>query len=412
MSYEYSAISIADSFDKTVDPIARRDLAADKAAGRGAFFDKFPGLNAGLRKVKSLRRAAAGRALASRLPKAPCQYVPDRGIHIISAPERINGLSRAYRYELARLASSGGNLLSSSPEAASNFLILGQPKDYRRLLDAPPQGFRKGYRIGLWVTEFETAPPEWDFAYDIVHEIWTPSTFSANAIRRETHLPVKVVPHAVSVPNVPPMPRSRFGLDKDKFLGMAIMDLSSCPDRKNPLAHVRAWKLAFGDDPAAHLIMKVKFSRHTQFPRKELLEEIGAARNISLTEAVFGDLEMFGFQRMADAYVSLHRAEGYGLNIHEMLEIGTPVVATGWSGNMDFMPRYPNADAVPFELVPYSDRTFRYGGEGLRWAEADIEAAACALRSVKNRWEASKAGAARQTALRLVHSSSPIGVAA
>lgn len=348
------------------------------------------------RHFKRFRREFRGKLLAHRLKKIPRQFDPRGGIHVIAAPSRINGLSRAYRYEIARLAASDGNLLSCSPEAASNFLILGQPKDYRRLLAAPPKGFQEGYRIGFFVTEFETAPPDWEFVYDIVHEIWTPSVFSAKSIRKACGLPVKVVPHAVSLPDLPPMNRSRFGIDRDQFLGMAIMDLSSCPDRKNPLAHVRAWKHAFGDDPSAHLMIKVKFTRHTKFARQELLREAGGAQNISIIEAMFSDLDMSAFQKMADVYLSLHRSEGYGLNIHEMLEIGTPVIATAWSGNMDFMPRYPNAFPVPFELVPYSDRTFHFQGDNLRWAEADVEVAAWALCAVRDRWETARAGAARR----------------
>ncbi len=359
----------------------------------------------GRRKLKWLRREFRGKMLARNLRKVSCHFNPKGGFHIVANADRINGLARAYRYEIARLATRGGNLLSCSPEAASNFLILGQPKDYPKLLAHPPVGFADGYRIGLLVTEFETPPEGWDFAFDMLHEIWTPSAFSAKAIRQATRLPVKVVPHAVSVPDSEPMPRQRFGIDKDQFLGMAIMDLSSCPARKNPLAHVKAWKLAFGNNSIAHLVLKVKFSRPTKSVRKELLEAIGGARNISLVEDVFSDTDMSAFQKMADVYLSLHRAEGYGLNIHEMLEIGTPVVATGWSGNMDFMPRYSNAIAVPFELVPYSDPTFHFQGENLRWAEADIEAAAHALQDVMRDWNSERASALRRKSVRLVHSS-------
>jgi glycosyltransferase involved in cell wall biosynthesis len=350
------------------------------------------------RKLKWLRREVRGRLLARNLKKVPCKFNPAGGIQVIGNTDRTNGLARSYRYEIARLAALGGNPMSSSPEAAANFLILAQPKDYHRLLAQPPQGFREGYRIGFLVTEFETPPQGWDFIFDIVHEIWTPSVFCANALSQPSGVPVKVVPYAVSVPDVTPMRRQRFGIYEGQFLGMAIMDLSSCPERKDPLAHVKAWKLAFGGDPAAHLLMKVRFTRHTAFARKELIKAIDGARNISLVEDEFTDADMCAFQKMADVYLSLHRAEGYGLNIHEMLEIGTPVIATGWSGNMDFMPRYPIATAVPFKLVPYRDRTFQFQGKGLYWAEADIEAAADALESVKMRWDAGNAAMARRKA--------------
>ncbi len=347
-------------------------------------------ITAGSNKLKWLRRRIRGKILARNLRKIACRFRPASGIHIIGNTGVTNGLGRAYRYETARLASYGDDAQSCPAEAEQNFLILGQPKDYHRLLAEPPLGFRTGYRIGFLVTEFETLPQGWDFIFDIVHEIWTPSIFSANAIRKATSVPVKVVPHAVSVPDVPPMPRQRFGFETDQFLGMAIMDLSSCPERKNPLGHIKAWQLAFGSDPAAHLILKVKFSSRTRFARREMLNAMGGARNICLIEDVFSDAEVCAFQRMADVYLSLHRAEGYGLNIHEMLEIGTPVIATGWSGNMDFMPRYPNAITAPFKLVPYSDRTSHFQGDGLYWAEPDIEAAASALKSVKKCWDAAR----------------------
>jgi glycosyltransferase involved in cell wall biosynthesis len=348
------------------------------------------------RELQWRKRDLRGRALAKRLGKVPHASQPSENLQVICGGGGTSGLSRAYRYEIAKMAPSG--CPGASPASVPTFLILGQPKDYHRLLASPPPGLREGYRIGFWVTEFETPRPDWTFAFDIVHEIWTPSTFSAAAIRRATALPVKVVPHAVSVPAVQPLPRSLFGIDPDDFLGMAIMDLSSCPDRKNPLAHIAAWKSAFGNDLRAKLLMKVRFSKHTRFVREELLAEIDGAPNIALTEAVFDDREMAAFQRMADVYLSLHRAEGYGLNIHEMLEIGTPAIATGWSGNMDFMPRYPHAAPIPFELVPYSDCTHHFRGKDLYWAEPDIAAATQALTAAYEQWKAGNSGATRLAA--------------
>lgn len=301
------------------------------------------------------------------------------GLRIIMAAPRTNGLYRAYRYEIERLSAEG-----RLTEETNAVLLLGQPRMYRKLLVSPPADFPDTYRIGLWVTEFEVFPPDWAFAFDIVHEIWTPSEFSARAIRSATDIPVKVVPHAVKVPEGEPMDRARFGVADDQFLGLAIMDLGTCPDRKNPLAHVRAWKAAFGDDPSTRLLMKVKFGKQTGFAKAALLREIGESRNISLVTETFSDVEMTAFQRMADVYVSLHRSEGYGLNIHEMLELGIPTVATGWSGNMDFMMRYKHANAVPYEIIPYADPTRHYQGEGLVWAEPDIEAAAKILARIQH----------------------------
>lgn len=329
------------------------------------------------------RRMRSGKCLAKKWKKKPSQFDPDRPLTIIGDTVAYNGLSRAYRYEVNRMAHC-----ESVPYhvGSDQVLILAQPWDYPRLLSDAPSWFANAYRIGLWVWELQQFPRDWEFALEIVHEIWTPSSFSAEALRLGTDLPIKIVPHLVDPKRVSPLPRIRFGVSDEQFLGMAIMNLDTCPDRKNAVAHVLAWRAAFGNDTSMHLLMKLRFKKSTLFARNELLEAIAGAQNISIVEETFTDDDMVAFQRMADVYISLHRAEGYGLNIHEMLEIGTPTIATGWSGNMDYMPRYSHAYPIPYRLVPYNDRTYAYDGKGLQWAEPDIDVAAKTLRQVYKRW--------------------------
>lgn len=308
--------------------------------------------------------------LARKYPKQQIGPYPDHGYAVLTETFKNNGLCRAYRYEIERLKEEG----LYNP-ASRNVLILGQPRQYRKLLKDTPKGFENAYRIGLWVTEFDVMPPDWAFAVDIIHELWTPSTFSAKALAA-SGLKVTLRPHAVSVGAGTALSRQRFNVPEEAFLGLAIMDLGTCPDRKNPLAHVAAWKMAFGDDPHAILLMKVRFGRRTGFARTALLSAIGAANNIRFIEEEFTDAEMTGFQRMGDVYLSLHRSEGYGLNIHEMLEIGIPAISTGYSGNMTFMGQYAHAFAVPYRLIPYRDPTFHYRGRDLLWADSDPRSAA------------------------------------
>ena len=329
---------------------------------------------------KRMRRRLKLRMLARIARKDPFVSNSEKPFRILGKLDVMNGLSRAYRYERDRVTEQQGDIGGGHEDC--RYLLMGQPQSYWPLLLCPPPGFRSSYRIGLWVTEFERAPSDWRFAGDIVHEVWTPSHFSAEAIRQIVDVPVHVVPYAVRVRRVPAMDRSAF-VPAICYLGMAIMDLRTCPERKNPLGHVRAWLSAFGDDPSCVLLMKVRFSKKTQFMRDLLRAEVASARNIILTEMSFSDLEMPAFQAMADVYLSLHRSEGYGLNIQEMLEIGVPTIATGWSGNMDFMPGYAHAIAVPYTLIPYADPTFHYAEKGLVWADPDIEAAVEALRGAR-----------------------------
>lgn len=81
-----------------------------------------------------------------------------------------------------------------------------------------------------------------------------------------------------------------------------------------------------------------------------------------------------------DAYVSLHRSEGIGLTISDAMALGKPVIATGWSGNMDFM-TVANSFPVRYELVEIDARVGPYAA-GETWAEPSIEHAAALMRQV------------------------------
>lgn len=317
-------------------------------------------------KISNYLRFKRNQKIAKRYGKRISIPYPDHGYRIISPAPKINGLCRAYGYEIARLKELG--LLNPS---SRNIIIFGQPRHYWKILRNPPADFAETYRIGLWVTEFEVMPPDWDFARDLINEVWTPSEFSARALVK-TGLPLKIVPHAVKVNKVPPLSRLSFGIPENAFVGMAIMDLGTCPDRKNPLAHIKVWKLAFQNDPNAVLIMKVRYGKRTSYVKPKLLNEIGNNKNIRLVEAEYDDEMMSAFQRMADVYLSLHRSEGYGLNIHEMLELGIPTIATGYSGNMTYQSKYPQGIAAAYKLTPYYDCTFHYEGANLQWADVEL----------------------------------------
>ena len=310
------------------------------------------------------------------------------------------GLCRAASYEAAKLRLLHPDLilLSLSPPQAgepavsgrdlpmpvSRLYLLCQPNRYRRALKLfHPQQIASAHRTGLWAWENAVFPGSWRFALRIVDEIWTPSAFSKAAISAASSLPVVVVPHHVEVdPTIPAMPRTTFDVPADAFLGIAIMDIKACPERKNPWAHVEAWQKAFGTSADHVLLIKVRCSKATRIVERELLEMIGDAGNIRLVREDFSDVEQVAFQRMADVYLTLHRAEAYGLNIREFLEMGTPVVATDWSANTEYGPAFPHYHGVRAALIPYRDWMRHYPDSNFRWADADTDHAARLLRQV------------------------------
>jgi glycosyltransferase involved in cell wall biosynthesis len=101
---------------------------------------------------------------------------------------------------------------------------------------------------------------------------------------------------------------------------------------------------------------------------------------------ILSDEEHSALQKRADCYVSLHRSEGYGMNILEELGNGIPVIATNYSGNVDFFPplnRYWGSCIfpLPYSMVILTESSGPYKA-GSRWADPDHESAVKAMQEV------------------------------
>lgn len=118
------------------------------------------------------------------------------------------------------------------------------------------------------------------------------------------------------------------------------------------------------------------------------------ATNITLIDRVMSFREIDALYAGSDVVVSLHRSEGFGLAIAEAMCHGLPVIATDWSGNVDFVTAQTGIP-VPFRLVAAEDPQGTYHHPDMNWAEADVEAAALALRRLReDRQLASRLGQA------------------
>ena len=109
---------------------------------------------------------------------------------------------------------------------------------------------------------------------------------------------------------------------------------------------------------------------------------IADARNITLISASLEKSALNALYSEADVLISLHRSEGFGLTLAEAMLRGLPVIATNWSGNVDFLTG-DTGIPVPYRLVPAQDPQGTYQHPDLRWADADIDAAAAALRRLR-----------------------------
>jgi glycosyltransferase involved in cell wall biosynthesis len=238
----------------------------------------------------------------------------------------------------------------------------------------------RGKRIvGYWAWELPRIPEHWLPAFREVDEVWTPSRFVADAVRPFTDKPVHVVPHPVAQGHPGQARRSHFGFG-DEFVVLVMFSFASSFPRKNPLAAIEAFRRAFGASADRLLILKISDAADFPEEMQELLAAVGEAPNIRIEERRLDDRERLDLIASADAFLSPHRAEGFGLVMAEAMMAGVAVVATGWSGNMDFMDE-ASALLLPFRMIPASDNRSVYDS-GECWADPDVDAAAAHLRAL------------------------------
>ena len=237
------------------------------------------------------------------------------------------------------------------------------------------------YNVGLWIWELHGGYAPWHALSRYFNEIWTASSFSAAAIQPVSTAPVHVIPYVVDeVPIQSAFHRAKFGLEERAFLFLYIFDPASSFDRKNPLALIRAFRQAFGDRRDVQLVLKYHHAEADPAPTKLLERLVQSATNIRAIDETFSEDQLNGLLHCCDCFVSPHRSEGLGLNIARAMLHGKPVIATGYSGNMDFTTP-ENAFLIEYDLVALERDTGIYKTNFV-WAEPSEDHLALLLRTV------------------------------
>jgi glycosyltransferase involved in cell wall biosynthesis len=236
------------------------------------------------------------------------------------------------------------------------------------------------YTIGVWAWELPRFPEKFHKHFRHYDEIWVGSRFIADAVAPVSPVPVVRIPPVLTPVARGSRERGRqqIGAAADEFAFLFVFDFTSY-DRKNPLAVIDAFAKAFAQTESATLIVKCVGAEFCPAEFAEMKEK-ARGRRIQIIAEKWSPQEMQDLTEACDAYVSLHRAEGTGLTISDAMSAGKPVIATEWSGNMDFM-NASNSLPVEFELTTLPRNVGIYPA-GETWAEPSVQHAARLMRSV------------------------------
>jgi glycosyltransferase involved in cell wall biosynthesis len=331
--------------------------------------------------------------LAATMARIPFAVYPFR----TGVETRLIGSFMAERYDESHAYDV--NIIEVAPDQA--------PVVFRSLA---PGLYCDSYNVLRTFWELPNAPGAWRQMLTNIDEIWAPNNFVADAFRKIFSRPITIVPAIVDVGNGPHPARGHFGMISGRFYFLFSFDYFSSPYRKNPLAVLEAFQRAFRNRKEnVGLIMK-SIGAKDHFPeikeamRRAMLED----PRIQVIDCRLSRDEILGLIKSADAYVSLHRAEGFGAGMAEALSFGRIVIGTGYSGNAEFLTE-ETGFPVPYTLRAVQPHEYAWT-EGQVWAEPDVDAAAEMMRQAFERTDlALQRAMAGQTLVRSKYGSANVG---
>jgi glycosyltransferase involved in cell wall biosynthesis len=238
------------------------------------------------------------------------------------------------------------------------------------------------YVIGQWFWELEELPERYQRSFELVDEIWAPTLFIKEALEKKAPSSVKVT--HMQLPLVTPeldssINRNSFGIGNG-YAFLFTFDLMSVLKRKNALGLIDAYCAAFSENDGAVLVLKTINGDKRLSELEKIRWRARSRKDIVIIDQYLAVQESASLMNLCDCYVSLHRSEGLGLTMAEAMLLGKPVIATAYSGNMDFMTE-DTALLVPWEYTEVGDNAESYPAEA-RWAEPDLSVASSMMRKL------------------------------
>ena len=239
------------------------------------------------------------------------------------------------------------------------------------------------YKINMPFWELSKFPDAWVDNYQGINEIWAPSRFVQGAIQTKLALPVLWMPPAVTIDSFAPRERSYFQLPDHSFLFHFNFDFTSFATRKNALAAIKAYRLAFHNRPhntPTALVIKTRGYDPEGKNLQKLMELTADDPDIYLLNEEMAYDDAMALMDCCDCYVSLHRSEGFGYTLAEAMLLEKPVIATDYSGTRDFIDA-TTGFPVSYRLIPVKENEYPFWQSQI-WAEPNLDHAAWLMRRI------------------------------
>lgn len=329
---------------------------------------------------------------------------PRRGVNLVGYLSSERGVGEAARQILAALRNGGTAVATidapAEPERIARDLAGLPEEDFPYDIDlicvnadmlphiATALGgafFENRHATGLWFWEVSHFPDQWRHSFEYVNEVWVATEHIAEALRPIAPIPVQTIRLPI-VPGEPPhKTRAELGMPEG-FCFLFVFDYRSVFRRKNPLGLVEAFGRAFSPGEGPSLVIKSIFGEEFPEERAALAAAVAERPDVHLLEENVPAAIKDAMIASCDCYVSLHRSEGLGLTMGEAMYYGKPVIATAYSGNLDFMTE-ANSYLVPHTMTRIGPGANPYPADK-EWAEPDLDAAAALMRRVADNPEA------------------------
>lgn len=307
-------------------------------------------------------------------------------------------LPRITTAERARLPAYRVNLFLANADQVARVVAL-----------YPPAHFNDYYNIAVWAWELANFRSDWFTAFAPLDEVWVNSAFEQESIAAFAPVPVHKIRIPVAhVPQDAQAARALFGIPADRLVFLVAFDVGSTSARKNPRMVVEAFREAFPADENVFLVIKFHSSALEPGVTRDIARALKGANNVLVIADRLTDHDMLQLQAACDCFVSAHRSEGFGLNLAEFMAAGKPVIATNYSGNLEF---FDSSTGYPIEyrLVEVEREAGPYMPFAV-WAEPDRDSLIAQLRHVyEHQAEAFKRGRAAAARMKAEFSFAAIG---